>query len=370
MLQPFFFSASYKKITTMKTLLTFLFLSVLLYSCKDDDFETLEKNTTSVDLYVGGADDSKACYWKNGQKFVLPGGDGLYVRQIISENNQVYVLGGAISEYIDNFPTHLYFWKNGTKYNLDQYLQDVVTPNPNNQNFTPGLKMVVDNGNIYFIGYIKNPNSTSSQDQYSLCSWKNGIRTVIDNFPVMSVLRDYTVANNDVYVSAPQKNFTYDPSTNISTWQMGYYKNGIYNSLPNATIIRSIYSDNNGVSTLYKNYQTNEMFVKNLTTNITTLVPTNIFQNQIYSSTSSGNDAYYIGEDFYYKNNTLIQINDPNGYNKLHKFIVKDQNIYTTRSKDILSPLKVFVNDIEVQSIPQTSVNAPNVSGFTSLYVD
>ncbi|MFP3507889.1 hypothetical protein, partial [Burkholderia sp. SIMBA_062] len=82
-----------------------------LFSCRQDDNEVLEKNIASVDLYAAGAENSKACYWKNGQKMILPNGDGLYVQQIIAQNNNIYALGGKISEF-DNydFSRHLYLW--------------------------------------------------------------------------------------------------------------------------------------------------------------------------------------------------------------------------------------------------------------------
>lgn len=350
----------------MKTLST-LFLILLLFSCRQDDSEVLEKNIASVDLYAAGAENNQACYWKNGQKNILPNGNGLYAQQIIVENNNVYVYGGMTSEYLeDSTSKHLYLWKNGTRYNLDEYLQDVPDPSPNS-NFSIFSKMIIENGNIYFCGFIKNLNPLPNQGSVTYYFWKNGIKTMISDSNEITMSGGYSLINDKIYLSV-RKNQQYDPIT----WETGFYKNEIYFPLTNDSHIRNFYKDNTGIYAYIKNILTGEMYFKNVETNTTLQFPSNP-PGEIIDIVWDGNDKYYIGENFYYKNNTLVQINDPSGYNLIRQFKIKDQQIYTIRYKEAPTTgylAKVFINNIEVQSQPITSLSDSNVGGILSLYVD
>lgn len=369
MLQPFFFSASYKKLTTMKTLiLPFLFLLAFVFSCtQSDNDEVLEKNNASVDLYIAGAENNQACYWKNGQKIILANGNGLYAQQIIVESNNVYVYGAMTSEYDLTLPSkHLYFWKNGTRYNLDEYLQDVPDPGPDND-FTISPKMIIENGNIYFSGFIKNTIPLPNQGPYTYYFWKNGVKTIISDSNEITSSGGYSLINDKIYLSV-RKNQQYNPIT----WETGFYKNNIYFPLANDSHIRNFYKDSTGIYAYIKNLLTGEMYFKNIETSSTISFPSNL-PGEIVDILWDGNDKYFIGDNFYYKNNTLVQINDPNGYNRIRAFKIKDQQIYTIRYKDgptIGNLAKVFINNVEVQSQPISSISNPNVGGLLSIFID
>jgi hypothetical protein len=353
----------------MKTLiLPFLFLLTFVVSCKTDDLETLEKNATSVDLYIAGAENNQACYWKNGQKIILPNGTGLYATQITVENNDVYVYGAMTSEYTLSLSSkHLYLWKNGVKYNLDEYLQDVPDPSPDN-NFGISNKMIVENGNTYFCGYILNSNPLPNQGTYSYYFWKNGIKTLIADNNEIALPGGYNLINNEIYLGI-RKNYQYNPIT----WETGFYKNNTYYPLTTDSRILNFYKDaNNDVYAYYRNLFTNEKYLKNIQTNTFVSFPSNP-PGEILDIMFDGSDKYYIGDNFYYKNNILVMLNDPNGFNTIRGFKVKDQQIYTIRYKDgpgvgILA--KVFINNVEVQNQPITSVSDPNVGGLLSIFID
>ncbi|WP_261512873.1 hypothetical protein [Chryseobacterium paludis] len=352
----------------MKTfILPFLFLLISIVSCKQDNDELLEKNTTSVDLYVAGVENNQACYWKNGQKIILPNGTGLYAMQIIVENNNVYVYGGMTSEFANIPPSkHLYLWKNGTRYNLDEYLQDVPDPDPNNY-FDISSRMVVENGNVYFCGSLRNPNPLPNQGPNTFYSWKNGIKTMISDSNEGLISGTYALINNDIYLSI-RKNQQYNPIT----WETGFYKNSTYFPLTNDSHILDFYKDSTGIYAYIRNILTGEKYFKNIQTNAILSLPSNP-PGEITLVVWDNNDKYYIGDNFYYKNSTLIQLNDPNGYNKIARFNIKNNQIYTIRYKDGSNPspfAKVFINDTEVQSQPIMGVSDPNVGGILSIFID
>lgn len=354
---------------TMRNLiLPFILLLTFVFSCRENDMdEGLEKNINSVNLYIAGAENNEACYWKNGQKVVLQNGNGLYAHQIIVENNNIYVFGSMTSEYTSGLPSkHYYLWKNGIRYNLDEYLEDVPNPGPNS-NFGINSKMIVENGNIYFSGYITIYNSSSTLSTTSYYFWKNGIKTLISNDNNVTFPTSYDLINNEIYFSV-RKNYQYNPLT----WETGFFKNNIYLSLENNSDIKSYHVDNTGIYALIKNVFTNQQYLKNIHTNTTLQLPTNP-PGEILNIIWEGNDKYYIGSNFYYKNNTLVQINDPNGYNRIGEFLVKDQQIYMIRYKEIINfgeLAKVFINNTEVQNQPITSIGDPNVGGLLSISVD
>lgn len=347
-------------------ILPFLLILTLMFSCRSESDEMLEKNVNSVDLYVAGAENNQACYWKNGQKVILSNGTGLYASQIIVENNNVYVYGAMTSEYILNLPSkHLYLWINGTKHNLDEYLEGVPNPSPNNY-FQISSRMIVQNGNIYFCGSITD-SSIPSQTIHTYYYWKNGLKFMISNDTTVTFPAGYQLINNEIYLGI-RKNYQYNPLT----WETGFYKNNIYFPLTNDSQIEDFYTDNTGIYAYIKNILTGEKTLTNINTNATIPLPLNP-PSEILDIIWIDNDKYYIGDNFYYKNNTLVQLNDPNGYNRIRGFNVKNQQIYTIRYKDgpgigILA--KVFINDVEVQSQSITAVSDPNVGGLLSIYID
>ncbi|MCD1118332.1 hypothetical protein [Chryseobacterium turcicum] len=333
----------------MKNLiLPFILLLTLVFSCRENDIdERLERKTGSYDVYVGGTENLQVCYWKNNQKTILPGGDNLNGIQINVDNNNVYVLAVNIDS-ISNIPAW-YFWKNGVKYDVAQYLNTLPNTSTNFDNIRLLSKMIVNNGDIYFAGLVKIINPTSGVNTYQLCYWKNGVKTIITNDPD-EMMGDFEIFNNDIYIST-RKNF----NLSTLTWDLVHYKNGVQLTSTNTShqIPKGYYKTSSGIFLLEKNTQNNIQSYKNVHTNTVTNLPTNITQGPINSIYWNENEHFYIGSDFYYKNNTLVQINDPNGFNRIGHLLTKDQNIYMTRIKD--SAVKFYINNVETMMITDIS---------------
>lgn len=349
LLQPFYFFASYKKPTTMKIqILAFLAAFLLCVSCNNEDSSLLEKKA-SYDVYLGGVDEFKACYWKNGQQTFVQGGENLMGTKIIVDHNDIYLFGTNIDK-LDPVPAW-YFWKNGIKHNVAEYLNA-----GSDDHFAIYSDMIVHNGDIYFLGAASNPSSTSSQDKFQYCYWKNGVKTVLETYGPGGPVRPgggIEVINNTIY-AAIRKNF--DLSTYPTpTWDLGYYNNNTYHTLFNTDKILpyKFINDPSNPSQTYLITKTDEYplkisSIKNITSGNDIQIPANNI-SQVYFE---GSDKYYIGKDFYYKNNALVPINNPNGFNDIGQFAVKDQNIYTTRYNSSLASVKFYINDVEIQSLP------------------
>lgn len=334
-------------------ILTFLSLLLCCLSCQDED---PQEKVASYDVYIGGVDNFKASYWKNGQQTFVQGGENLMGTQIIVDNNDIYLFGTNIAQ-IDPTPAW-YFWKNGVKHNIAQYLNAT-----NDTYFSILGEMEVHNGDIYFLGTATNPSSTSPQDAYQYCYWKNGVKTVLETYGQGSTITPgggIKVYNNEVY-AAVRKNFSYLPTP---SWDVGYYKTGNYHLLTNTDRIlpHSFINDPSNPSQFYmltRNADTpttpsnpsDIASVKNITSGSDIQIPANIIQNSITSMYFDGSDKYYIGKNFYYKNNNLVPINDPGGFNIIGRFAVKDQNIYTTRFNPSHSSVKFYINDVETMSL-------------------
>ncbi|MBO6184820.1 MAG: hypothetical protein J6O88_09045 [Chryseobacterium sp.] len=329
-------------------ILPFILLLTSVFSCRENDInDELEKKTASYDVYVGGTENLQVSYWKNNQKTILQGGNNLNGIQIDVDNNDIYVLAVNI-DFISNIPAW-YFWKNGNKHEVSQYLN--VLPNTTLQmdNLRLIPKMIVNSGDIYFAGTVKIINPTSGLSTYQLCYWKNGVKTIIST-QNEEMIGGFEIYNNDIYITT-RKN--YDPTT--FSWDLVHYKNGVQLTSTNTThqIPKGYYKTSSGIFLLEKNIQNNIQSYKNVHTNTVINLPTNITQGPINSIYWNENEHFYIGSDFYYKNNTLVQINDPNGFNRIGHLLTKDQNIYMTRIKD--SAVKFYINNVETIMITDIS---------------
>ncbi|MBW7676460.1 hypothetical protein [Chryseobacterium chendengshani] len=340
----------------MKNLiLPFLLILTLVFSCRSENDETLERKVASYDVYVGGVDEFDACYWKNGQKISLPGGENLQGTYVKVENNgDVYMLANNIEKLGGNHTIPAwYFWKNGVKYNVANYLN--VAPNTLNiqDNLQIWNNLTIHNGDIYFSGIIKNPSPTSSIDIFQLCYWKNGVKTVLESF---STANPATVGcigfyNNEMYITT-RKNFNYNSGS--PTWDLGYFKNNIYHYIQSNLNSKYFLSDNFGMYLVAENQSfINNIFVKNLITGNNLTLPTNVTQTNITNMVLDNSDKYYIGNNFYFKNNNLIQISDPNNFNKIGLFLAKDQNIYMSRYNTDTGgkSVKFYINGVEILSL-------------------
>lgn len=363
MLQPFSFSSSYKKIVTMKTLFLPFLLLLFVISCSDNDTELLEKKTASYDVYLGGIDDYKACYWKNGQQHFLPGGQDIQASQLVVDHNDIYIMANNVPG--TNTPPTWYFWKNGIKYNVADYINEAPNTNSDKYKLQIWNRLTIYNGDIYFTGIVKNPNPTSSQDLYQHCYWKNGIKTVLETFGQNNqfAFGCLGVDNNNVYV-ALRKNFT-NNAAGMTNWDLGYYKNNTYNAMNGNLFPRRFITDQTGLHMLLRD--TNNTFhFKNMNGGNDIQIPATIAQSGIEEFYFENSDIYYIGKKFYYKNNTLVQINDPAGYNTIGHFVAKDQNIYMTRYNTDTNGtgVKFYINNVEAGSIADISRGC-----FNSIFV-
>lgn len=316
----------------MKTLiLLFLFLMTLFVSCTNDnlDSESLEKKTNSYDVYVSGKENTQLCYWKNGIKHTISNNSLEYnPSKIFISGNDIYIKG------------RYGYWKNG---NYTTYYQ---AANLTNQSGIDIFDFYMKNGNIYFVGYtwlINNP----APDKYEFCYWKNGVKTFL--FKDSSTYNDQctiTEFNSDVYVGANKK---------ISgTTTGGYFKNTAFQPLFNSVALPQktfVVSNENNIcfSSIY--------FYKNLLTGVeTTFTPTTTTVN--YTPALDANDVYINGGvDAYYKNANLITTFT------LSKPIIKDlkvmdHNIYMIRTDPNDMEYKVYVNDVETQSIQNLNLGS------------
>jgi hypothetical protein len=341
----------------MKTLiLPFLFLLTFVVSCKTDDSEILEK-TNSYDVYVAGKENGIACYWKNNIKTVLTNGDNINTLQIKVENNNIYVTGILLNNSTSNGIQ--YFWKNNIRADVKQYLNIPNNAQYNIQTFT------VNNGDIYFAGYVENPIATSITDKYELCFWKNGLKTILYKSQYISSVESIFVDGADVYVSTQK----IDNNQNNDN---GYFKNNIFYSIP-TDLIYNFAKNSNGLHLLI--YKNQTYYSLNLNTNTQTIIGNYILPiifGKLVSDKST-NDLYttYGTAGEYSKNAALIT----SGFSQLPEIqdlFVLDNNIYMIKYKfDFGYNAKVFINGVESQDISSTIPNGSLYyqGTFNSLFV-
>ncbi|BEV06443.1 hypothetical protein [Chryseobacterium gambrini] len=346
----------------MKTLiLSFLFLLMLVVSCKTDDSEILEKKVNSYDVYVAGKESGIACYWKNNVKINLTNGTGITATKIIVENNDVYVLGIS-----DVTPFNFYLWKNNVKTNINQY----IGMNLNNSNPAEYSHIIndflIDQGNIYLLGSVRNPIISGTYNN-DLCYWKNGVKTILftENSSLSSpyvITRNFTIHNGDVYVPVNKKPDHFVGSPN----EVGYFKNSTYYTLSpysDQKSFRYISKGSNGVYLSMYDSTTNNTYYKNLTTNTDSYISQTV-KNMFFLD---GNDIYdFSNGQNYFKND----INTPSlyapGFNSIEDLSALNQNVYQIRSKSVSDnkdSYKVYINNTEVLQI--SAVNGIFTSIFT-----
>jgi len=156
--------------------------------CADDENEDNEDNPviSGSTIYIVGSTSDGACYWVNGSRVELPGGD--WATDIVVVDGDVYTSGtcGLTACYWINqerfdlpgtwgegeaiavdgddvyvagwFDNGSCYWKNGERINL--------TTNRESQAFAIGIR---NNGDVYVGGYYM-----SNHHYYVPCFWKNG----------------------------------------------------------------------------------------------------------------------------------------------------------------------------------------------------
>lgn len=348
-----------------KLLLPFLlFILSIFNSCSNnsDISEGAEKNTAqSYDVYVAGRENSKACFWKNNVKTDLTNGDNLLPIEIKVENNNVYVTGSMGINPV-SYKSIQYFWKNNVKTEIKQYLNI-----PNNvQHDITGF--AVNNGDIYFAGYIENPIPASSLERYELCYWKNGVKTLLRKGQFIPSAEGIFINGSDVYVSA----LVVDNNQNIDR---GYFKNTTYNSLNNPEYVFNFAKNNNGLHILYK--KNSKYYSKNINTNAETLIGDYTGSLPFYGkivSDKSTNDLYTTHYDngmSYFKNNTVINPTF-SSLPLIQDLFVLNNEIYMIKYNIQNNTYngKVFINGVESQNINGLQNGTINYTAtFNSIYV-
>jgi hypothetical protein len=267
-----------------------LFFSLLQVSCNTDAISNNNPIANSVDVYVAGSKDGKACYWKNGQVIMLNSGTftATIAKKIIVNNGNVYVLG----ENTTADPTIYLYWKNGVLTNLTTTLNIPTFGN------TLGITdMDVSGNDVYFVGYIPSV-ITIPNPPVNLVYWKNNVATIVKeyNSSFYNTVSFIKVLNNVVYVAGPG-------TTNNANFAInGYYANNIFNEIPNSQL--SGFDVKNNQIFAYGT-QNSVGFYYNMITNVNSTVS---FQagGGIEKMCFDNNNIYYSNSQQIYKNGTIF----------------------------------------------------------------
>lgn len=270
----------------MKNHIVKLFSSVLvllLMSCTSDE---IQKTTVVSDVYVSGSKASHATYWKNNALVSLPdmGCTESIADTLIVRNNDIHVLGrGKVSANEKTL-----YWKNNVLTNLTDTFS---TPTE----LAVILSMDVDSNDVvYFAGIVQN--LTVTPNTYDLVYWKNGTKYIVDSFPTEPYhLVGIKVINNNIYLS----NARASGGTIVS----GYYLNNTYYA--SSDFVWGVTASNSDV---YVYGRTNlDDFYKNVTTNVSTSLLTNLSKmTPIYKMCFDNGDVYAVNDLHVYKNGTIF----------------------------------------------------------------
>lgn len=349
----------------MKKLLLPFFVSILsvFNSCSNTSIndETTGNLPQSYDVYIAGRENSKACYWKNNIKTDLSGGDNLVPLEIKEENNNVYVTA-SLGVTPTSFKSVHYFWKNGNKTEIKQYLG---IPSGAQNDITA---FGVNNGDLYFAGYVENLSPANPNQRYELCYWKNGVKTLLYQSQYIPSAEGLFINGSDIYVSA----LIVDNNQNVDR---GYFKNTTFNSLGQPNYVFNFAKNNNGLHILFQ--KNAKYYSKNITSNTETMIGNYAITLPFYgkiASDAGSNDlytTYYNQGSDYFKNSSIVSP----GFSSLpyiQDLFVLNNNVYmikySTANNAYLG--KVFINGVETQSINGTQNGTVNyTSTFNSIYV-
>ena len=122
--------------------ISFILLFIFLLGCDDSgDSNNSNPIISGRKVYIVGSDDDGACYWVNGTRVELPGGD--WATDIVVVDGDVYTTG-TCGEYAC-------YWINQEKYELPG-------------SWGEGEAIAVDGNDVYVAGWFVNGS----------CYWKNG----------------------------------------------------------------------------------------------------------------------------------------------------------------------------------------------------
>jgi len=158
------------------------------------------------DIYITGAQNGAAKYWKNGVVFDLTTDSQNSMAQSITViKGNIYVAGGDMKTGGNLIAQ---YWKNG-----------IATPlgDPNSK-YSMALSIAVVNDDVYVAGY----ESTIPGGEIAMY-WKNGVATALTDGTRHASANAIAVVGSDVYVAGYESNGTNDVAK--------YWKNGIAISL-------------------------------------------------------------------------------------------------------------------------------------------
>lgn len=326
-------------------ILPFLLILNLVFSCRSENDDVLEKKVLSYDVYIAGSENNKACYWKNNIKTELTNGNNINTIDIKAENNDVYVTG-SLKASSTLYKEIQYFWKNNIRTDVKQYLNIPNNAQSNITNFS------IINGDIYFAGYVENPIPASPLEKFELCFWKNGIKTIIYKSQYASFVESILIDGADVYVSGVKND-------NNQNSERGYFKNTVFYPLA-VVYVYNLTKNSNGIHLLLQ--KNNKYYSKNLNTSIETLIgdynhPAAIFGKII--SHNANNDLYTIQSFYggaYFKNNIQI-IPNFSTLSRIQDLFILDHNMYMIKyeNENNIYNAKVYINGVESQSLSSTS---------------
>jgi hypothetical protein len=158
-----------------------------------------------TDVYVGGRINNSttqllAAYWKNGTMTQLSD-QASNINAMAISGTDIYA-GGEFSGFAA-------YWKNGTLVQLNNTTQSMVNG------------MCINGTDVYASGYLYNAADTVRTPVY----WKNGVMTILSGTGATAL--NITLSGTDLYIGG----FSGGPP-----YSFGYWKNGTFESQPNASI--------------------------------------------------------------------------------------------------------------------------------------
>lgn len=327
----------------MKKLYSLLSLVVILLtlSCSNDDAINADTQNP-VDVYVAGAKDNHAVYWKNNQLISLSDNSVSFstADSIIVKNNNIHIVGSAYN----NGSYDKLYWKNGTLTNLTE-----TYSTPDQAVFKITGMDVVGN-DVYFVGYTKNPIITA--EIYDLVYWKNGVKTIVQSNTNKICDSSIKVLNNDVYIMG---------TDDINYFPNGFFKNGVFTQIPNV-YIKDFAINNNEIYIFgHSMFNLSDNYIYNISAGSQSVVnfPDN---SQMTHLSFNNNNMYYSNNYQIYKNGSLLtEISNSESY--FYDLEILDNNIYSIKYYNGI----VFTQTVDINNI--TANTATDNEFFRSLSV-
>lgn len=335
----------------MRGLLILVF--TLFWSCSKESVVTLPSVYVAGVAYVpeNFGVKSIATYWKNGSQVSLPGGAvHSYAAGIAVSDNKIYVVGNISDSTSVENPA---IWINGAL-NL---LAVPSTYNGKKVTYSKATGVALSGSDVYTCGFISN-----GATFYQAAFWKNGTISILPNGGSMQASA-IAISNNDVYIAA----------------QAGYWKNEIYQSLPNENPANSVTifgmqasgTDVYLVGTTYNNVSDSAVATiwKN-GSSVSYLTDNNFIYSAARAVAISGTDVYVTGSltnDFssytgvYWKNNSLIELSGT-GNNSPSAIVMNGSEIYIAGTVNASTSYGVYWHN-------NISVTLPNCQVANSIVV-